>query len=372
MLALISSILLAVIIPSPAPSHVVDTTGSVSGSDLESIARGIQKVQQRNDMDLAVVMIPSLEGEDPQVVAKRVYTGWSLRSRGVLLLIAKSPGKLIIQPGLGLDSAFQEDICKSIIQSMVPMAKAGDFNDAIRQGLKSITTRVEQVSAPRAVASQPPPSRFPLPTTEQRNITNQVVIPSQQASSNGPVGSEHPLFTAFLIMGLALFVGWLVIRTLSSGRRTRSQFDMEPEYTPIPPSRSASYRNAPVEYGPISRIPVTVAPQVVVQQQVTQPANSGVSDIVTGMVLNEALHHHESPPAPPVRYDPLPPSPEPSRKPLFGSGGGSSSVPSSDDFGSGGGSSSFGGSSDFGGGGGSSDLGSNDSSGGSGGGSADF
>jgi uncharacterized membrane protein YgcG len=381
MLSVIAAAVLAVALPPLGPSHVVDQAGIISPDDQADIAGRIQRVQARDRVDLAVLTLPAID-EAPQVVAQRAYVSWNLSQRGVLILISMSPKKIHVQPGPGLNGMPTSN-WDQVFQVMKPHAAAGNFSEAIRQGLNVAVGRLHAYdqsmaaasAVPRQVQPQLPPAVLsppPLPSGAQPVSAPARAVAQPQPEMNEPSFiSVHPFLFALIFVLLAVAIVVVIRRAL---RQPRVSYDIEtdPELTPVPPSRKeyrqrSQRRSFEMMYGAPQRVAPTS--QVVVQQSAGGGGGGGSSDFAAGMMVNELLHDHQrasqaptpsyNPPPPAPRSTPLaPPPPPPS--PSFNSGSGGSfdsgdfSSGGGGDFGGGSSSSDFssGGGGDFGGGGG--------------------
>jgi uncharacterized protein len=97
---------------------------------------------------VAVLTLPSLEGEPLETFSHRVATTWKLGRKGadngVLLLVALRERKVRIEVGYGLEGALTDARSAQIIRNeIVPRFRAGDFPGGIAAGVHAILGSIE-------------------------------------------------------------------------------------------------------------------------------------------------------------------------------------------------------------------------------------
>lgn len=109
-------------------------------TELESL---LKAYEDSTGNQIAVLIIPSLEGESLEEYSLRVAETWKLGKKGVdngaLLLIAKNDRKLRIEVGYGLEASLTDAACSFIISEVItPRFKSGDFDGGVREGVVSM------------------------------------------------------------------------------------------------------------------------------------------------------------------------------------------------------------------------------------------
>ena len=102
---------------------------------------------------VAVLTIPSLEGEDLEGFSMRVVEQWRLgqakEDNGVLLLVAREDREVRIEVGGGLEGALPDITCGRIIRSeIVPRFREGDYEGGILRGIGAILGAIGAEYAP--------------------------------------------------------------------------------------------------------------------------------------------------------------------------------------------------------------------------------
>lgn len=129
--------------------RVNDLAGIISADEAKKIEEFLFEVEKRSDVQIAVLTIPSLEGENLEDYSMRVAEAWQLGSKennsGVLLLVAAHDRKIRIEVGYGLESTLTDAKVGSIIRNIIsPEFRKGNYGSGILQGVKTIAGYVLQ------------------------------------------------------------------------------------------------------------------------------------------------------------------------------------------------------------------------------------
>lgn len=133
--------------------RIVDLAGVVP-PDLEtSLSADLAEHERKTGNQIAVLTLPSLEGEPLEDFSHRVATTWRLgqqgRDNGVLLLVVPGERRIRIEVGYGLEGRLTDAAASRIIRHvMVPRFKAGDLPGGIRDGLRAIMGAIEGIEPP--------------------------------------------------------------------------------------------------------------------------------------------------------------------------------------------------------------------------------
>src|SRR5262249_9977140 len=114
----------------------------------------------RSGAQVAVLVVPSLEGESLEAYSVRVAQTWKLGRKGVddgvLFLVARNDRKMRIEVGYGLESRITDARSREILDEQVrPRFRADDFDGGIEAGVDAIAALVEGKPLPRPAASRP-------------------------------------------------------------------------------------------------------------------------------------------------------------------------------------------------------------------------
>lgn len=123
--------------------HVNDLAAILSSSTDEEIETLLKAHEDSTSNQVAVLIIPSLEGESLEEYSIKVAETWKLgqkgKDNGVLLLVARDDRKVRIEVGRGLEGDLTDQVCGMIIRhEIVPRFRDGDYNGGVRAGVLAI------------------------------------------------------------------------------------------------------------------------------------------------------------------------------------------------------------------------------------------
>ncbi|NLB50513.1 MAG: hypothetical protein GX809_02860 [Clostridiaceae bacterium] len=132
----------------PGHDFAFDTTGTLSAGTRETI-RQVNAQIAGTGAQIAVCMIPSLDGDSLEDAALDTFRSWGIGDRsknnGVLLLIAKEDRKLRIEVGYGLEGAIPDSVADRIIRNVIaPDFREEDYDGGVLNGFNAIVTLVAE------------------------------------------------------------------------------------------------------------------------------------------------------------------------------------------------------------------------------------
>jgi uncharacterized protein len=142
--------------------RVTDLTGMLSPDQVATLDAKLRELENSDSTQVAVLIIPSLEGEVLEDYSMRVVEAWKLgqksRDNGALLLISMKDRAIRIEVGYGLEGTLTDLRSSQIIRNdMFPHFRAGDFYGGIDAGLTGIiqTIRGEYQASPQPERRSP-------------------------------------------------------------------------------------------------------------------------------------------------------------------------------------------------------------------------
>ncbi len=138
--------------------RVVDQTGTLGASDVAALTQALQDLETRKGSQIAVLIVPTTDGEAIEPFALRVAEAWKIGRKkiddGALLVIAKNDRRLRIEVGYGLEGALTDATTKRIIdEDITPKFKAGDFAGGVSAGIGRMIRIIDGEKLP---APEPP------------------------------------------------------------------------------------------------------------------------------------------------------------------------------------------------------------------------
>jgi len=144
---------LALVAVPPLSGRVVDQTGTLTAADVASLTQTLRDLETRKGSQVAVLIVPTTDGEAIEQYALRVAEAWKIGRKkiddGALLVIAKNDRRLRIEVGYGLEGALTDVTSKRIIdEDITPKFKTGDFAGGVSAGIDRMVRVAEGEKLP--------------------------------------------------------------------------------------------------------------------------------------------------------------------------------------------------------------------------------
>lgn len=144
--------------------HVIDTTGTLSGEQVQQLEGKLSAFEQTKGTQVVLLLVPTTQPEDIASYANRVGNTWKIGRRGIgdglLLVVAKTDRKVSIEVAKTLEGAMPDLAAKHIIdQAITPRFKQGDFAGGLNAGVDQIMARITGEALPEP-ASDAGKNRF--------------------------------------------------------------------------------------------------------------------------------------------------------------------------------------------------------------------
>ncbi|NGZ09448.1 MAG: hypothetical protein CV088_08665 [Nitrospira sp. LK70] len=132
----------------PLTGRIVDLAHVLPNSTTELLTAQLTAHETQSSNQVAVLIVPSLEGEPLEEFSHRVATTWKLGQKGtdngVLLLVAMKERKVRIEVGYGLEGVLTDIRSAHIIRNeIVPRFRAGDIPGGVTGGINAIVKTIE-------------------------------------------------------------------------------------------------------------------------------------------------------------------------------------------------------------------------------------
>jgi uncharacterized protein len=152
------------------PGPVVDEAGMLAEGDRERVANlchAAWSLPAEQRVQLQVLLVPSLEGEDLEGFSVRVFDAWKLGDRGkdngVLVVVARDDRKIRIATGYGTEGALTDAQARRIIDhTLTPAFREGSYGHGLHAaGVQILSTLGALPSEMSGQVSAP--ARDPMP-----------------------------------------------------------------------------------------------------------------------------------------------------------------------------------------------------------------
>ncbi len=123
--------------------HVNDYANIINGHEEQQIEKYLTDLENTTGIQLAVLTIPTLKGEDLASFAIKTAETWKLgqegKDNGALLLVAYQERQVRIETGYGLEDKLTDAKCGRIIRNVIiPEFKDGDYSQGILKGIMNM------------------------------------------------------------------------------------------------------------------------------------------------------------------------------------------------------------------------------------------
>jgi uncharacterized protein len=148
-LLMVAMPLMAAFPPVPAlKQRVNDYAGMISPAARAEIEQKLAALEAEDGTQIAILTVPSLQGEPIEEFSIRVAEAWKLgdekRDNGVLLIVSKGDRKVRIEVGYGLEGRLTDLESGRIIRGVIQPAFAkGDFDAGFTGAADAMVTAVK-------------------------------------------------------------------------------------------------------------------------------------------------------------------------------------------------------------------------------------
>ncbi|QEM68895.1 TPM domain-containing protein [Geobacter sp. FeAm09] len=142
---------LLVLLPLPLPAldvpqlngRVNDYARLLSPETAQRLEQKLAAFERGSSTQIAVLTVPTLQGDDIDQFSIRVAEQWKLgqkgRDNGVLLILAQAERRVRIEVGMGLQGVLPDITASHIIRDVMrPHLKSGNFDQGITAGIDAI------------------------------------------------------------------------------------------------------------------------------------------------------------------------------------------------------------------------------------------
>ncbi|MFH1830013.1 MAG: TPM domain-containing protein [Pseudomonadota bacterium] len=199
----------AVLAAIPAPKGFVNDFANVLSADTKSKLEGMLSAFEKSTTnEIAVVTVPSLDGEPVENVAVSLFKKWGIgkkgKDNGVLFLVAPNERKMRIEVGYGLEGAINDALAGRIMdEAVIPRFKTGDMDSGIASGAMTI---VKVISAKEGLG-------FDADTAYGAGAA--MLAPMIKEKKSGPLGIIAKIIIFLVMAYLFIRHPWLFLIFLS-------------------------------------------------------------------------------------------------------------------------------------------------------------
>jgi uncharacterized protein len=139
----------------PLRGRVNDYAGVMSKEQARGLESRLAQFEQETGHQVAVLTIPTLDGEDIEGFSIRVAENWKIGKKGfdngVILVVAIKDRRLRLEVGYGLEGALPDAIAKTIISDyIVPGFRAQNYAGGIIAGIDAVLKVIKNEPLPES------------------------------------------------------------------------------------------------------------------------------------------------------------------------------------------------------------------------------
>jgi len=128
--------------------RVTDNAQILSPETRQSLTETLKEHEDRTTNQIAVLTIPTLDGENIEEYAVRVFDAWKLgqkgKDNGILIIVVPDDHRMRIEVGYGLEPILTDGMAGEIIRTvMTPKFKNNDYDGGITDGAQAVITVLE-------------------------------------------------------------------------------------------------------------------------------------------------------------------------------------------------------------------------------------
>jgi uncharacterized protein len=128
--------------------RVNDEAQILSESTIKTLSETLKQHEEKTTNQVVVLTVPSLEGDNIEDYANRVFNEWKLgqkgKDNGILVVVVPGDRKMRIEVGYGLEGELPDVLAGRIIRNiMTPLFRQEDYDGGIVSGVDAIIDVLE-------------------------------------------------------------------------------------------------------------------------------------------------------------------------------------------------------------------------------------
>ena len=150
--------------------YVSDFSSVVDGGSKVALERYCAQVEKDTGAQIALVTLPSLDGEPIEDFSNKLFIAWGVGKKGtnegILLLLVTRDRRSRLEVGYGLEPYIPDGFAGSILRQMAPALREQNYGLAMRAAASMIGTRIAQAKGVTIGTESPTPRGLP----QQRQV----------------------------------------------------------------------------------------------------------------------------------------------------------------------------------------------------------
>jgi uncharacterized protein len=146
--------------------YVSDFAGVVDAGSKVRLEAYCSAVERATGAQIAMVTIPSLQGEPIEDVANTIFRAWGVgqkgKNEGILLLLSIGDRRDRLEIGYGLEPILPDGLDGSILRAMRPALRQQDYGDALTAAAQTLGSAI--ADSKHVTLTERLPQRTPQPS----------------------------------------------------------------------------------------------------------------------------------------------------------------------------------------------------------------
>jgi len=122
-----------------------NTLDAASKQTLEAYCANLERV---TGVQMAIVLVPTLDGEPIEDVANRLYRQWGIgkkgKDEGILIMLAVKDRKSRAEIGYGIEPIISDGAAGGILREIRPILQQGNYGGALLAAAEEMGTKIAQ------------------------------------------------------------------------------------------------------------------------------------------------------------------------------------------------------------------------------------
>ncbi len=128
--------------------YVSDFAGVTDAASRAQLERYCAAVERSTGAQMALVLLPTIEGEPIEDVANTIYRAWGVGRKetdeGIMLLLVTGERRSRLEVGYGLEPYIPDGFAGSVLRQMRPALRGGQYGEALMAAAQTIGERIAQ------------------------------------------------------------------------------------------------------------------------------------------------------------------------------------------------------------------------------------
>ena len=128
--------------------YVSDFAGAIDAASRQQLENYCSVVERSTGAQIALVTLPSLQGEPVEDVANTIFRAWGVgqkgKNEGILLLLAIQDRRSRLEVGYGLEPILPDGLSGSILREMRPALRQQQYGEAMLAAASTIGSAIAE------------------------------------------------------------------------------------------------------------------------------------------------------------------------------------------------------------------------------------